>query len=60
MGDACAVYPEVPENKGKCIYFYLLAARRVGSGGWHRLLSLLDGARGPQGWCYRKTGSSVG
>jgi len=45
-GDACAVYPEVPENKGKCIYFDPLAARRGGSGGWHRLLRLLDGARG--------------
>jgi len=44
--DTYAVYPEVPHNKGKCIYFDPLAARRVGSRGWHRLLSLLDDARG--------------
>lgn len=45
-GDAYAVYPEVPEHKGKSIYLDPLAARRVGSRGWHRLLGLLDGARG--------------
>lgn len=46
-GDTFAVYPEVPEGKAQCIHFDPLTGRREDNRGWQRLLSLLEGTRGP-------------